>query len=287
MDSFFRSIGQNLSYILDIGLWDVVDILLVAAGIFFVICLIRRNHMNRVVQGVIIILLLLWLSDALHLYTVHYILSHTVELGVLALVIIFQPELRRLLEKLGTGGSISRIWGSGDSAGLDAAITQTVLACTELAASRTGALLIFERDNRLDEQIRTGTVIDAETTSELIRNLFFVNSPLHDGAVIVRGGRLYAAGCMLPLSGNNNLSKELGMRHRAGIGMSEVSDALVVIVSEETGTISVAIDGTLKRHLSADMLDMQLRSGLSGEDRQPGDRLSGLKRFLRKGVGDE
>jgi diadenylate cyclase len=143
-----------------------------------------------------------------------------------------------------------------------------VLACTDLSATRTGALIIFERDNRLDDQIRTGTIIDAETTAELLKNIFYPKAPLHDGAVIIRSGRIQAGGCMLPLSNNPNLSRDLGMRHRAGIGMSEASDAVVVIVSEETGAISVATGGMLKRHLTKETFEKLLRTELmAGEER--------------------
>ncbi len=147
------------------------------------------------------------------------------------------------------------------SLNLENAITQTVLACADLSRSRTGALIIFERDHQLNDPISTGTLIDAEVTAELLKNIFFVKAPLHDGAVIIRDGRLAAAGCMLPMSSNTNLSKDLGMRHRAGIGMSEQSDAVVVIISEQTGAISVAADGMLKRHLSTQTMENLLRRG--------------------------
>ena len=149
---------------------------------------------------------------------------------------------------------------------MDSAITQTVLACTDMSASKTGALIIFERNINLNAVMSTGTIINANATAELIKNIFFNKAPLHDGALIVRDGRLAAAGCVLPLTQSTNLSKELGMRHRAGIGMSEQSDAVVVIVSEETGAISVAIEGMLKRHLSAATLDKLLRSELIEEN---------------------
>ena len=149
---------------------------------------------------------------------------------------------------------------------METAITQTVLACKEMSESRTGALIIFERNVRLNTVIGTGTIVNADVSAELIKNMFFNKAPLHDGAVIIRDGRLAAAGCVLPLTQSTNLSKELGMRHRAGIGLSEQSDAVVVIVSEETGAISMAVDGTLKRHLSAHTLDKLLRGELIVED---------------------
>ena len=154
---------------------------------------------------------------------------------------------------------------------VEQAIDQTVLACTEMSQTRTGALIVFERENLLDDMVRSGTVLDAAVSSELLKNIFFVKAPMHDGAVIVRDGRVLGAGCMLPLSKNVNLSRDLGMRHRAGIGMSENSDAVVVIVSEETGSISVAIGGMLKRHLKPETLANILRNELLpqevGEDK--------------------
>ena len=162
---------------------------------------------------------------------------------------------------------------------MERTIAQTVLACTEMSRSRTGALIVFEQKMQLDDMVRSGTVLDAAVSSELLKNIFFVKAPMHDGAVIIRHGRLLGAGCMLPLSKNVNLSRDLGMRHRAGIGMSENSDAVVVIVSEETGSISVAIGGMLRRHLMPETLENILRNELmpQEEGEQPEKR-----RFLAK-----
>ncbi len=285
MENFLENIKQAFGYIGAIRIVDVIDILLVAALFYFLITLIRRTQSYRVFQGIIILLLALWLSGELQLYAVNFILRNTVSLGLLALVILFQPEIRRFLAKLGTGGSVTRLFSGAQMLTTEAAITQTVLACADLSATRTGALIIFERDNRLDDQIRTGTVINAETTAELLKNIFYPKAPLHDGAVIVRKGRIQAAGCMLPLSGNTNLSRELGMRHRAGIGMSEVSDAVVVIVSEETGSISVATEGMLKRHLSQETFEKLLHNELMSEEEEGAPRR--LFRRREKGDGNE
>ena len=198
----------------------------------------------------------------------------------LALMIIFQPELRRLLEKMGSGRVMSLFGGDSRTMHTEGAITQTVLACADLSKSRTGALIIFERDNQLVDPISTGTIIDAQVTAELLKNIFFVKAPLHDGAVIIKDGRIAAAGCMLPMSSNNNLSKDLGMRHRAGIGMSERSDAVCVIVSEETGSISVAVDGMLKRHLSVETVETLLRKELLPSESN-GVRHTGLLAMFR------
>ena len=266
MNAIMESLSTAFNSIRSIGFMDVLDILIVAALIYKLLEIVRRTSFAKLVKGIIFLLLATWLSGQIRLNMVNYLLRMTMELGLLALVILFQPELRRALEKIGT--SHFRFFFSGDSHVLtmDTAITQTVLACSELSRTRTGALIVFERDNRLDDQIRTGTVVDAAATSELLKNIFYPKAPLHDGAVVIRDGRIRAAGCMLPLSHNANLSRDLGMRHRAGIGMSEHADAVVVIVSEETGAVSVAVDGMLKRHLATDTFEKLLRSELLSEE---------------------
>lgn len=272
MNGFFSAIRQTFNTIGSIRILDVIDILLVAALFFIIIQLIRRTRSSKVFQGILILLLALWLSEEFELYTVNYILRNTVQIGLLALVVLFQPEIRRFLERIGTGTSVIRLLKGYQTEDKEGAITQTVLACTDMSATKTGALIIFERENNLDEQIRTGTIVDAEITAELMKNIFYPKAPLHDGAVIVRNGRIQAAGCMLPLSNNPNLSRDLGMRHRAGIGMSEVSDAVVVIVSEETGAISVATGGMLKRHLTKETFEKILRNELIVEEEDNGRR---------------
>lgn len=284
MDNFWSSLRQAFGHLGTIRVMDIVDILLVAAFFYFLITLVRRTKTNKLFQGIVYILLALWLSGEMQLYTVNYILRNAVQVGLLALVVLFQPEIRRFLEKLGTGSIFSRLLAAPHTLNADAAITQTVLACVDMSATRTGALIIFERDNRLDDQIRTGTILDAETTAELLKNIFYPKAPLHDGAAIIRSGRIQAAGCMLPLSNNPNLSKELGMRHRAGIGMSEASDAVVVIVSEETGAISVAVNGMLKRHLTKDTFEKILRNELIPEVKE---EPTGAFRFLRRKEKDK
>lgn len=281
MEAIKTTIQQLIGQIGTIRIIDIIDIAIVTVLLYFIIDLIRRTQTSKVFTGVLMILAALWLSGEIQLNTVNYILRNAVQIGLLALVVLFQPEIRRFLERLGTGSPFTRIFGSSQVRTAEAAITQTVLACTDMSASRTGALIIFERDNKLEDQIRTGTILDAETTAELLKNIFYNKAPLHDGAVIIRNGRIEAAGCMLPLSGNPNLSRDLGMRHRAGIGMSEATDALVVIVSEETGAISVAEKGTLKRHLTKETFEKLLRNGLLTEEDQSG----GINVFRRKDKG--
>ena len=257
---------------------DIIDIILVAVLIYVAIGLICRTNTTRLARGIVFIILALWLSDLLKFRMINSLLKTTVELGFIALVIIFQPELRRLLERMGSGRFVYFFGGSPASLTLDTVVTQTVLACASMSDSRTGALIVFERAISLNEQMSTGTIVNADVTSELLRNIFFVKAPLHDGAAIIREDRLAAAGCMLPLSQNASLSSDLGMRHRAGIGMSEHSDAVVVIVSEETGSISVAMDGMLKRHLTPEMLEKILRTELLPDTE--GEQKRGLAGFV-------
>ena len=266
MNTIIETISNGINYIGTIGIADALDILIVAFLIFELLRLIRKTNTSRVAKGIMLLVIVLWLSGILGLNMINFLLSRAMELGLIALVIIFQPELRRVLEKVGSNRRLTSLFGGEfQSMNMEAAITQTVLACADMSRSRTGALIIFVRDNQLTDPISTGTVVDASVTAELLKNLFFKNSPLHDGAVIIKDGRIAAAGCMLPMSSNMNLSKELGMRHRAGIGMSEQSDAVVVIVSEETGAISVAVEGMLKRHLSSETVETLLRKELLTE----------------------
>ena len=279
MEAIADIFSRFTNYMSTMGVSDVLDILIVAALIYAAIGLIRKTNSSRVARGAVLIVVALWVSELLTLTMVSYLLRKTVELGLIALVILFQPELRRLLERMGSG-RFAELFSHGSAAPLtvEAAITQTVLACEDMSRSKTGALIVFERNNSLNEQMSTGTIVDAEVTGELLRNVFYPKAPLHDGALIVRDGRIAAAGCMLPLSHNANLSRDLGMRHRAGIGMSEHSDAVVAIVSEETGSISVAIDGMLKRHLSPEMFEKILRAELIPPEE--GQSKRGISRFF-------
>lgn len=261
---------------------DIVDILIVAYLIYNIIMLIRKTNSFRLARGILLILIALWLSGVLKLTMFNRLLQKTVELGLIALVIIFQPELRRLLERMGSKTFPS--FGSKplETLGMDNVISQTIAACTQLSSTKTGALIVFERDVTLDEQMRSGTTVNSDVTAELLKNIFYPKAPLHDGAVVIRDGRIAAAGCVLPLTSNTNLSPDLGTRHRAGIGMSEHSDAVVVIVSEETGGISIAVDGMLKRRLSAETFEAILRSELLPEEEQQRRRWDVFVDFVKK-----
>lgn len=281
MEVISNAFSRALNYLMTIGVSDVIDILIVAYLIYKAIWFVRRTNSYNLAKGLILILVVLGVSGLLRLTMINFLLQKTVELGLIALLILFQPELRRVLEKMGSSFSSTR---KPDSPVIETAIAQTVLACTDMSASKTGALLIFERNIKLNGIMGTGTIINADVTAELIKNLFFNKAPLHDGAVIIRNARVAAAGCVLPLTQSNNLSKDLGMRHRAGIGLSEQSDAVVVIVSEETGAISVAMDGMLKRHLTAATLDKLLHNELVSDDDEAGGRngfINGLKKLFK------
>ena len=268
------------------GISDVVDIAIMAFLIYKVIMLMRRTNSGAVAKGVLLLLFALGVSTFFHLNTVSYLLQQLMVWGVVALVVIFQPEIRRFLEQMGRT-SLGKVVTPEEARNeLDSAITQTVDAYTSLSKSKTGALMVFERKNMLDDAIKTGTALDCTVNAELLKNIFWNKAPLHDGAVIVRAGRIVGAGCMLPMSGNVNLSRELGMRHRAGIGASEHTDAVVAIVSEETGSISVAVGGMLKRHLAPETLERLLRNELLPE-RENDEAASKFKlgNLLRFGKG--
>lgn len=263
MEVFSNGLSRSVNYLSTMGISDFLDIIIVAYLIYKAIGFVRRTNSNNLAKGLVVFLLALWGSDIFSLTMINFLLRKTAELGLIALLILFQPELRRLLERMGNGFASGR---SSSGTVMDSAISQTVQACCDMSASKTGALIIFERGVALNSIISTGTVINADTTAELLKNMFFNKAPLHDGAVIIRDGRIAAAGCVLPLTQRTNLSKDLGMRHRAGIGLSEESDAVIIVVSEETGAISAAMDGMLKRHLSGEALDKLLRSELIREE---------------------
>lgn len=247
---------------------DYLDILVVAYLIYKLLPLLRTPHIMRLARTVIALVLIAWITSAAKLYTINWLLNQLLAVGLLAFVVLFQPELRRMLDHLGNV-KISKFFGMPRPVQeMDVVITQTVRACEAMSREKVGALIVFARDQRLEEYFKTGTSIDAQVSDQLVRNIFFKNSPLHDGAMIIRDGRIAAAGCVLPLSTNENLAPELGTRHRAGVGMSEATDAVVVIVSEENGAISVAAGGMLKRSLKVATLDKLLRQELHTVDSQ-------------------
>lgn len=267
---------------------DVVDILVVAYIIYRVMKLLKDTSAARLAKGILILVLIMLFASFLHLTMISWLLRNALSVGVFAVVVIFQPELRRLLEQIGKGNLSRMLIPDTDPNVVESMIVATVSACADMSRTKTGALIVFERKERLGEIIATGTRVDAAPSAELIKNIFFKNSPLHDGAMIVRAGRVCAAGCVLPLSGNQCLSRDLGTRHRAAVGMSETADSVLVVVSEETGAISVAIGGMLKRHLSPEILQKMLESELLGDElrsKNEKSRIAAIRDKWKGGAG--
>ena len=247
---------RNHSFLSLLQFQDVIDILIVAFVIYQVIRLMKETRAAQLVKGIIILVVVLQLSSWLHLNVLQYILENTLQLGFMALIVIFQPELRRALEEVGRS-RFGQLFEGDIPTHIeenDRTIEEIIRAAGILSMNKTGALIVMERNTKLGEIIKTGISIRSDISAELLLNIFIPNTALHDGAVIIRGDSLMAAACFLPLSQNAFLSKELGTRHRAAVGMSENSDAVILVVSEETGKISLAINGSLARNLTTDNL---------------------------------
>lgn len=269
---------------------DYLDIIVVAFIIYKLLPLLRTPHIMRLARTVVLLVLVAWATDVMHLYTLNWLLSQLLAIGLLAFVVLFQPELRRMLDHLGSVRLPDFLGGSKPVQEMETVITQTVRACEIMSRDKVGALIVFAREQHLSEYYKTGTRIDAQVSDPLLRNIFFHNSPLHDGALIIREGRIAYAGCVMPLSKNPNLPKELGTRHHAAVGTSEVSDAVVVVVSEETGAISVAVGGMLKRHLAPQTLDKLLHNELcpGQKEENQGNLLERMRdKLTRKGKEDD
>lgn len=238
---------------------DIVDVALVAIMFYYVIKIIKGTRAEQLFKGILVILILTKISDLLRLYTIKWIFSNIMNFGFIAILIVFQPELRRGLEFLGRTSSIRKALSNRES-DTPSQVTEIVDAVASLSRQKIGALIIFERKTGLDDIADTGTRLDSYISSSLLINIFIPNTPLHDGAVIVKGDRIKAAACFLPLSDSNSISKELGTRHRAGIGVTERSDSLALIVSEENGSISIAENGEISRYLDIETLENILTS---------------------------
>ncbi|MBQ9783015.1 MAG: diadenylate cyclase CdaA [Clostridia bacterium] len=249
-----------------ISVLDVVDILLLTLILYFIYRFVRDRRAGKLLLGVACVLILSLLSDALDMPATRFIFGDFRQIGVIAVLILFQPELRSVLEKVG-GTSLSGIRtitaDPKDSSSRSAEIDAICTAASELARDKTGALIVIERSTKLGEYIKSGVTVDASLSPHMLRNLFFNKAPLHDGAVIIRSGRICAAGCFLPLSTKEDINKDLGTRHRAAIGMSECSDAIVIVVSEETGVISLSVDGNLERNYNYNSLKQALNGLLA------------------------
>lgn len=261
MDHFFNLVRG-------VGIRDILDILIVAVVFYRLFLMLKETRGEQLMKGIIILFLFAKItgSDFVRFYTINWLLEELLNLGAIAIIIVFQPELRRALENLGR----SNVWKQGfRSSGETAAerdVDEIVRACMSLSRQKIGALIVFEKKTGLGEIIETGTNIDASISMELLINIFIPNTPLHDGALIIRDGRILAAACILPLTENKELPRELGTRHRAAIGVTERSDAVSLIVSEETGAISVAERGKISRHLDESALRKELLEALRKDD---------------------
>ena len=280
MDGILRFFG---SYINIFKFNDLVDIAIITVLIFGLIKLVKETRAVQLLKGLVVLFIILQISDWFNLNVVNFVLNTTLEVGLLALVIIFQPELRRALEKVGTTGFGDLLPFSStenSTAEIENMITELADVCQSMSAERTGALIVIQRKSRLNEVISTGINIDSEVTKELIHNIFYPKTPLHDGAVVIANNRLKAATCLLPLTSNQSLPSELGTRHRAALGMSEQSDAIIIVVSEETGKISIARKGMLTRNYDRESLIKTLSKLLIT---LPKEQEKLKMRFLRKG----
>ena len=250
---YFEYVKNQLA---GIGVIDVIDILIVALLFYYTFRFVRERRAGKLLVGIIILIGMLLLSSLLHMRALNFLLTNLFSVGLIAIVIVFQPELRSALEKVG-GESIRNFKGMMDADteyAVRNAIGEVCVAAESFSESKTGALIVFERGTKLGDYIRTGTVVDAVTSSFLLGNIFFNKAPLHDGAVVIQDARIAAAGCLLPLTRRVDVDSNLGTRHRAAIGMAETSDAIVIVVSEETGVISVAYDCNLTRNYTAETL---------------------------------
>lgn len=246
------------SYLNVFKITDLFDIALVALAIYWLIKLIKETRAVQLVKGIVMLLILTQISDWLNLNIINFILTNTLQLGVLALIVLFQPELRRVLEQIGTTkiGNIFSV--DSNNVTIEDTIKEICVGVENMSRQRIGALIVIERKTKVSDVLLTGVELKSRVSSSVLVNIFFPNTPLHDGAVVIRDNKIEAAGCLLPLTQNNTLSTELGTRHRAAIGMSETSDALVIVVSEETGKISLANGGTLTRNFNAETLKKAL-----------------------------
>lgn len=256
-DGFYQALLNQVSLL---RVTDIIDILIVTYVIYKALKFIRDTRTIQLLKGIVILVVVMQVSRFMHLHTVHYLLSNAMQLGLIAILIVFQPELRRALEQVGR--SSMGQWFNFDDQTNDVetgrVISEIKESCSAMSKSRIGALIVMEREIKIGDIIGTGITLNADVSSELLINIFIPKTPLHDGAVIIRNNKIEAASCFLPLSQNPNVSKELGTRHRAGLGISEESDAVVVIVSEETGRISIACGGELMVNLSPEALEKKL-----------------------------
>ena len=278
LQEIFNNLTSQLS---SMELTDFLDILLVAFLLYKLLPLFRSAGTLRIAKAIFVVAVVAWLSNLLNMYAVHYLISQLFTVGLIAIVVLFQPEIRRILDHVGSMSLSKVLKIEHASQEMENVINQTVMACERMSKERVGALIVFARDNSLEEYAKSGTEVDARLSEQLLRNIFFPKAALHDGAVIVRDGRVLSAGCVLPLSESKNLSADLGTRHRAGLGISEVSDAVTIIVSEETGSISVSVGGVLKKNLAPQTVARLLRNELMPNEEESEEKYA-LKQKLKQ-----
>jgi len=260
-----------------INFTDYLDIIIVAYLIYQVAKFFKNTRSVQVLQGIVLLIVFLQLSDFLKLNTINFILTNAMQVGLIAVLIVFQPELRGALAKMGrTNFAFMNFDEAKAKSRIESVISAVTLASKQLSDQKIGALIVIERNTKIVDIVRTGITLNADVTSELLGSIFYPKSPLHDGAVIIGTGKILAAGCFLPLSQNDNLESELGTRHRAGLGISESSDCVTVIVSEETGKISLACDGGLTRNISSQVLKEALSKLLIKEEKKKKEKKSAV-----------
>lgn len=273
---------------------DALDVALVTFIIYNAVKLVRETRAGQLVRGILVLMLIWAFSFWAKLYLMETILSYLFQFAFIALLIIFQPEIRRALEQIGRSGIggrknwlLSLNFASGEAEAKQQrsrrAVNAVVDAAAQMSRQKTGALMVFEMKTKLGDIIDTGTVVNAEPSVPIICNIFFNKAPLHDGAMIIRGGMVYAAGCILPLTKSDSVSIELGTRHRAAIGMSENSDAVIVVVSEETGQISVVINGVITRNYTRETLNSELENLVLSPFAEPSEKRQGWIPSIRRG----
>lgn len=277
-------INDLTGLLLSIKITDIIDILIVAYILYRLLGMIKETRAQQLFRGILLIVGVFLASELFNLSLLNWLLTRLITVGLIGVMILFQPEIRRALEQIGRRGVLTSQFRDVGKEELYATVHKIVDAVDDFSATRTGALIAIERETMLNDIIETGVIVDAEISVRLLGNLFYEGSPLHDGAVIIRGVRIHAASCVLPLTNRTSIGKNLGTRHRAGVGLSEVSDAFVIIVSEETGAISVARNGTLRRFLDLKtlekmLLDIYLPSGDANE--------SFISRLLKGGKKNE
>ena len=280
MQEFFENVLSG------VGIADIIDILIVAFVVYKLLGLIKQTRAEQLLKGVLVLVVATFASELLNLHTINWLLKGTMALGAVAILVVFQPELRRGLEYMGRSKIVRAPLVKMDKEKGKQITSEIIRAIESFSKDRVGALIVFEKETTLSDIMETGTTVDAEISEQLLGNIFYEGAPMHDGAVIIRDGRVAAAGCVLPLTNNKTIGKELGTRHRAGMGITENSDSLVLIVSEESGIISMASEGQLSRFLDIKTVEKTLLN-MYLTDRSVSGTMSVIPKIIKKIKGDK